>query len=238
MSTCHPQDWQRLPIRCESHRLTCRKTHLFINSRRMFWLMGLGCPVTFTHVCRLILLWLSEHNWGMRGRRELFWWGRFEKWYERTGQIDKVWQRRPGPGCRCSGWVTVFFRSHLFPRRRSSRAQLSAQAWGSETLPHYQRCRARGRPPMSSIGALSYADRIKKLSDTQTLHLSVVCLLFTSVSVKKSARSHCSAIKLHPSCVRNLVKGNYWIRGCTTVCFVLRFLPCSHSAGGRLFWKE
>lgn len=38
---------------------------------------------------------------------------------------------------------------------------------------------------MPSIGALSYADRIKKLCDTQTVHLSVVCLLFTSVSGKK-----------------------------------------------------
>lgn len=156
----------------------------------MFRLKGLSCPVRFTHVCHLILLRLGEHNCGIGGRRELFWWGRFEKWYEWTGQIDKVRQRRTGPGCRCSGWVTVFLRCHLFPRQRSSRAQLNTQAWGSETLPYYQHRRARGRPPMLSIGALSYADRMKKPCDTQTAHLSVVCLLFTSVSGKKREKKH------------------------------------------------
>lgn len=34
----------------------------------MLGLMGLSCPVRFTHVCHLILLWLSEDNWGIGGK--------------------------------------------------------------------------------------------------------------------------------------------------------------------------
>lgn len=82
----------------------------------MFRLMGLSCPVRFTHVCPLILLWLGEDNWGIGGRRELFWWGTISEVIRAVGTsrqsaAAETWARMSAFGVGDG----VFFAAICFP---------------------------------------------------------------------------------------------------------------------------
>lgn len=91
--------------------------------------MRLSCPVSFTHVYLLIWWWLCEDKGG------------FQRRYKQTDR--KV--RRPGPGCQCSGWVTVLFPAICFP------------GGGPAVLCWMHRHeRVRSSPPRHSIGIAAF----------------------------------------------------------------------------------
>lgn len=146
--------------------------------------MRLIWPVRFTHVYLLIWQWLCEDRGG-------------------GGGFSGVTNRHIAK-CVAEAWsrMSVFrvgdsvIPCHLFLRRRSSSARLNAQAWGSKeqpTLPLYWHCSIfilAWQYVFGSVYTQIYFK--KKLSYTQTPHLSIVCLFFMSVacSQKKPWHNH------------------------------------------------